>query len=162
MTGAERREEITAEIVERTGITEAMIERLVRGFYAKVRTDAVLAPIFEARIRTGSRISQQMCAFWSSVALMTRPLSRHADGQAHAAAGRCRAFRPLARTVRGDRARNLSADAAEAHFVERARRIAASLELGVAGAQGVMLGTGERFRRRRRQEQSNERSNAMS
>ena len=30
-----------------------------------------------------------------------RPLSRHADGQAHAAAGRCRAFRPLAGTVRG-------------------------------------------------------------
>ena len=51
MTGAERREAITAEIVERTGITEAMIERLVRGFYARVRTDAVLAPIFDARIR---------------------------------------------------------------------------------------------------------------
>src|SRR6185369_10044069 len=31
------------------------------------------------------------------------------DGQAHAAAGRCRAFRPLARSVRGDGARNLSA-----------------------------------------------------
>jgi hemoglobin len=36
---------------------------------------------------------------------------------------------------------------AEAHFVERARRIAASLELGVANANGVMLGLGERFRR---------------
>jgi len=30
--------------------------------------------------------------------------------------------------------------------VERARRIAASLELGIAGAHGVMLGNGERFR----------------
>jgi hemoglobin len=29
----------------------------------------------------------------------------------------------------------------------RARRIAASIELGVAGARGVMLGAGERFRR---------------
>jgi hemoglobin len=34
------------------------------------------------------------------------------------------------------------------HFIERARRIAASLEMGVASAQGVMLGVGERFRRR--------------
>jgi hemoglobin len=31
--------------------------------------------------------------------------------------------------------------------VERARRIASSLELGIAGGQGVMLGNGERFRR---------------
>ena len=37
MTGAERRQRITAEISERTGIDEAMIERLARGFYAKVR-----------------------------------------------------------------------------------------------------------------------------
>jgi hemoglobin len=51
MSGAERREEITAEIAERTGITEAMIERLVRGFYEKVRADEMLAPVFEARIR---------------------------------------------------------------------------------------------------------------
>ena len=43
MSGAERCEQITAEIMARTGITEAMIERLVHGFYAKVRSDAVLA-----------------------------------------------------------------------------------------------------------------------
>ena len=71
MTGAERRERITAEIMARTGITEAMIERLVRGFYAKVRSDAVLAPIFEARIEDWEPHLQQMCAFWSSVALMS-------------------------------------------------------------------------------------------
>ena len=71
MTGAERRERITAEISERTGITEAMIKRLVRGFYAKVRADAVLAPVFDARIRDWEPHLAQMCAFWSSVALMT-------------------------------------------------------------------------------------------
>ena len=43
MTGPERREKITAAIVARTAITESMIERLVRNFYAKVRADAVLA-----------------------------------------------------------------------------------------------------------------------
>jgi len=42
VAGPERRQRITAEIMERTGIDEAMIERLVHGFYAKVRADAVL------------------------------------------------------------------------------------------------------------------------
>ena len=56
-------------------------------------------------------------------------------------------------------AREICPPEAEAHFVERARRIAASLELGVAGAQGVMLGVGERFRRDR-QEQVNDQSYA--
>ena len=36
---------------------------------------------------------------------------------------------------------------AAAHFIERARRIAESLELGIAGAHGVMLGRGERYLR---------------
>ena len=65
MTGAQRRAQLEADIAERTGITEAMIERLVRGFYAKVRTDALLAPIFEARIRDWEPHLAQMCAFWS-------------------------------------------------------------------------------------------------
>ncbi len=68
--------------MDRTGIDEAMIERLVRGFYAKVRTDAVLAPIFEARIPDWEPHLAQMCAFWSSVALMTgryhgTPMAKH-------------------------------------------------------------------------------------
>ena len=36
---------------------------------------------------------------------------------------------------------------AAAHVIERARRIAESLELGIAGAQGVLLARGERFLR---------------
>jgi hypothetical protein len=70
-SGPERREEITAQIVAQTGITELMIEKLVRGFYDKVRADEVLGPIFEARIRDWEPHLQQMFAFWSSVALMT-------------------------------------------------------------------------------------------
>ena len=62
VTGPERRERITAEIMERTGITEAMIERLVHGFYAKVRADAVLGPIFDARIKDWEPHLAQMCA----------------------------------------------------------------------------------------------------
>src|SRR5215212_2889415 len=33
------------------------------------------------------------------------------------------------------------------HFIERARRIGESLELGIAGAHGVLLAKHERFRR---------------
>jgi hemoglobin len=146
MTGAERRAAITAEIMERTGITEDMIERLVRGFYVKVRKDAVLAPIFDARIRDWEPHLQQMCAFWSSVALMTgryhgTPMVKHmplpVDG------GHFDRWLELFEIT----ANEICTPVATAHFVERARRIAASLELGVAGGQGVMLAPGERFRR---------------
>jgi hemoglobin len=56
VAGPARREQLTAEIMERTGINEAMIERLVRGFYAKVREDAVLGPVFEARIKEAENL----------------------------------------------------------------------------------------------------------
>src|SRR6478735_5493710 len=121
-SGPERREEITAQIVARTGITEAMIEQLVRAFYDKVRADAVLGPIFEARIRDWEPHLAQMFAFWSSVALMT--------GRYHGT--------PMVKHNR------LPVDAG--HF-DRGRRIASSLEMGVAGTHGVILGKGERFRR---------------
>jgi hemoglobin len=146
VTAAEQREAITAEITARTGITEAMIERLVRGFYAKVRTDPVLAPVFEAKIRDWEPHLEQMCAFWSSVALMSgryhgAPMVKHLPLPVDAA----HFDRWLA--LFEATAREICPPQAEAHFVERARRIAASLELGIAGGQGVMLGNGERFRR---------------
>ncbi|CAN7338348.1 group III truncated hemoglobin [Bradyrhizobium sp. LjRoot220] len=146
MTGAERREAITAEIMERTGITEAMIEELVHGFYARVRRDTVLAPVFEARITDWEPHLKQMCAFWSSVALMTgryhgTPMVKHAPLPVDA--GHFDRWLELFEAA----ARELCPPKAEAHFVERARRIAASLELGIAGGQGLMLAPGERFRR---------------
>jgi hemoglobin len=146
VTGAERREQITAEISERTGITEEMIERVVRAFYARVREDAVLAPIFEARIHDWEPHLQQMCAFWSSVALMSgryhgTPMVKHMPLPVDAE----HFDRWLA--LFEATARDLCPPEAEAHFVERARRIAASLELGIATGAGVLLGRGERFRR---------------
>ena len=146
MTGAERRHKITAEIAERTGITEAMIDGLVRGFYAKVRLDPMLAPVFDARIRDWEPHLEQMCAFWSSVALMTgryhgTPMVKHVPLPVDAV--HFDRWLALFEQTAGE----LCPPQAAAHFVERARRIAASLELGIAGGQGVMLGTGERFRR---------------
>jgi len=141
----ERRERITAEIVARTGITEEMIERLVHGFYAKVRADALLGPVFEARIRDWEPHLRQMCAFWSSVALMTgryhgSPMAKHMPLPVDAA----HFDRWLA--LFEETARELCPPAAQVHFLERARRIAESLELGIAGRHGVMLAPGERFR----------------
>ena len=147
MTGPERREKITAAIVARTGITEPMIERLVRTFYGKVRADAVLAPIFDPRVEDWEPHLAQICAFWSSVALMSgryhgAPMPKHLPLPVDAA--HFDRWLALFETS----AREVCPPEAEAHFVERARRIAASLELGIAGAQGVLLGVGERFWRR--------------
>jgi hemoglobin len=148
MTAAERREQVTADITARTGITEAMIERLVRSFYERVRGDQMLAPIFDARISDWEPHLQQMCAFWSSVALMSgryhgAPMPKHLPLPVDAA----HFDRWLA--LFEATAAEVCPPQAAAHFVERARRIAASLELGVAGANGVLLGLGERFRRER-------------
>ena len=81
----------------------------------------------------------RMARFWSAVALMNggyhgRPMQRHAALPVDAGA-----FRPLARAVPRDRGR-AGAGTAAAEFVERAERIAASLEAGIALAQGRDLG----------------------
>jgi hemoglobin len=141
----ERREQIAAEITARTGIDEDMIERLVRRFYEKVREDALLAPVFAARIRDWEPHLQRMCAFWSSVALMSgryhgNPMTKHLPLPIDAA----HFDRWLA--LFEETAREVCPPSAEAHFVERARRIAESLELGIAGGRGILLGRGERLR----------------
>jgi len=143
---AERRERIVAEIEARTGIDEPMIERLVRAFYTKVRTDELLGPIFEERIQGWEPHLQRMCAFWSSVALMSgryhgTPMATHlplpVDGEHF--------DRWL--TLFEDTAHEVCPPTAAQHFVERAHRIAESLELGIAGHHGVLFAGGERFRR---------------
>jgi hemoglobin len=141
-----RRAQISAEIAERTGITEAMIERLVHAFYAKVRADEVLAPVFDAHIHDWEPHLSRMCAFWSSVALMTgryhgTPMVKHAPLPVDA--GHFDRWLGLFETT----SREICPPEAAAHLVALARRIATSLELGVASANGVMLGVGERFRR---------------
>ena len=77
-----RRAQATADNVQRTGIDEAMIDRLVRTFYDRVRADAVLGPIFAGRIKDWDLHLERMCAFWSSVALMSgryhgQPMEKH-------------------------------------------------------------------------------------
>ena len=135
MTAAERREQITAEISERTGITEAMIERLVRAFYDKVRTDPMLAPVFDARIRDWEPHLQQMCAFWSSVALMSgryhgTPMVKHVPLPVDAA----HFDRWL--DLFEQTAREVCPPPAAALFIDKARRIADSFEMASATVAG--------------------------
>jgi len=131
---APKRNLIAADIVERTGIDEAMIERLVRAFYDRARLDPLIGPIFEARVHDWDGHLARMCAFWSSVALMSgryhgQPMAVHL---------------PLpVDTPHFDRwleifaetAREVCPGPAAAHFLERAHRIADSLELGIAAGR---------------------------
>jgi hemoglobin len=142
---SDRRNQITAAIATQTGIDEPMIERLVYGFYAKVRGDDLLGPVFDARIGDWEPHLRRMCEFWSSVALMSgryhgNPMAKHAPLPIDAA----HFDRWLA--LFEQTASELCPPEAAAHFISRARRIAESLELGIAGAHGVLLRTGERFR----------------
>jgi hemoglobin len=59
----ERRAAIVAITRKETGIDEAMIETLIRGFYARVRQDRLLAPIFESRIADWEPHLDKMFAF---------------------------------------------------------------------------------------------------
>ncbi|HWE44844.1 MAG TPA: group III truncated hemoglobin [Caulobacteraceae bacterium] len=65
------------------GIDEAVIRTQVHAFYARVRGDPMLAPVFEAKIIEWAPHLERMCDFWSSVMLMTgryhgRPMPMHA------------------------------------------------------------------------------------
>jgi len=140
----ERRARVVAAIQAETGIDEAMIERLVRAFYVRVQADPLLGPVFAARITDWEPHLRQMFDFWSSVALMT--------GRYHGAP--MRKHLPLRVDGRHfDRwlllfeatARELCPPKAAEHFVERAHRIAESLELGLANVNGIMLMKGERL-----------------
>lgn len=146
MTLDARRADIISAIQAETGIDEEMIRTLVHGFYGRVRQDPLLAPVFEVHIVDWDGHLDRMCEFWSSVALMSgryhgRPMPKHA---------------PLAIDARHfDRwldlfeatASDLCPPAAANHFIERARRIAESLELGVAAAGGSPLSRGGRLHR---------------
>ena len=67
----EWRAAIVALTQKETGIDESMIETLVRAFYARVRKDELLAPIFETRISDWGPHLESMFGFWSSLTLQT-------------------------------------------------------------------------------------------
>ena len=143
----ERRASIVSLTQAQTGIDEMMIETLVRAFYDRVRRDSLLAPIFESLISDWEPHLDKMFAFWSSLTLQTgryhgQPMAKHMPLPVDA-----RHFdRWLA--LFEQTARDICPPAAAERFIDRARRVAESLELGVATADGVLLQKGERYRRR--------------
>ena len=139
-----RREALIEQIRAETGIDEPMIARLVDAFYGKVRADPLLGPVFDARISDWEPHLAQMRLFWSSVALMSgvyhgRPMPKHLPLPVDATH-----FDRWLELFEAT-AREVCPPAAADHFIERARRIAESLELGIAGANGVLLRRGERY-----------------
>jgi len=134
-SGVRHRNLIVADIVERTGIDAAMIERLVHQFYQKARRDPLLGPIFQANVRDWDAHLARMCDFWSSVALMSgryhgQPMAAHLPLPIDTPHFN-RWLELFAAT-----AHEVCPPAAAAHFIERAHRIADSLELGIAAQRG--------------------------
>ena len=118
------------------GVTEDMIHELVHGFYRKGRLDPVLGPVFEAAVEDWDAHFARLCDFWSSVALMSgryhgTPMQAHARlpgiGPEH-----------FTRWLElwGETAREVCPPQASALFIDRAERIARSLEIGIAIARG--------------------------
>ena len=141
---AARRQAAVEQIRRETGIDEALIDALVEGFYARVREDGLIGPIFADRITDWGPHLAQMKLFWSSVALSTgvyqgRPMPKHLPLPIDAR--HFDRWLEIFEATTHDLCPPLAAD----HFMERARRIAESLELGVANANGVLLGKGERY-----------------
>ena len=140
----ERRAAFASQVQSETEIDDAMIERLVRGFYARVRSDEILGPVFEERIQDWEPHLRRMCEFWSSVVLMSgkyhgSPMAKHlplpVDAQHF--------DRWLA--LFESAAHELCPPNAANHFINLARRIAISIELGIASNRGLLLGEGERL-----------------
>jgi hemoglobin len=131
----ERRADWVADQVEATGIDEAMIARLVDGFYGRVRSDPLLGPVFAARIKDWEPHLARMRDFWSGVALMTgrykgKPMQKHLP------LGIERAHFDRWLALFEETAAELCPSAAAAFFIDRAHRIAESLQLGLAYAGG--------------------------
>ena len=128
------------------GVTEPMIRDLVHAFYAEVRRDAMLGPIFEARVRDWPEHLAKLCAFWSSVVLMTgrykgRPMPVHA-----AIPGLARAHFERWLTLFRATAKSVCPAPAAALFIDRAERIAESLHLGISlERSGGPLGDAVKF-----------------
>lgn len=129
---------MTLGTIPRSGIDEERIHALVHGFYAAVRQDDLIGPVFMSRIQAERWPVHldKMCAFWSSVLLRTerydgRPLRPHlmmpelSDAHFQRWLG---LFRATARKV-------FEAEAAEV-VIGFAERIAQSFRMSIAFHRG--------------------------
>ena len=123
---------------EPAGVTEDMISEVVDTFYARVRQDEVLGPIFNRIVDDWPEHLAKLKDFWSSVLLMTgrfkgRPMAVHVgipDIE------RSHFERWL--SLFGETVTELCPPAAAAVFREKAAMIAESLQLGIAVSRGEL------------------------
>lgn len=119
-------------------VTEEMIHELVHGFYAKIRRDPALGPIFNRVIAEADWPAHlaKMCDFWSSVTLMSGRF-KGTPMQAHLRIGNLRATH-FARWLYlfEQTARELCPPEAAEIFVEKSQMIARSLQMGLQLARG--------------------------
>ena len=127
---------VTADLMKRTGLDEARLTELVHCFYAKIRADAVLGPIFAERVPEWAPHLERMVVFWSSVALMT--------GQYHGTPVPKHSSLPVTKgdferwlTLFAEAARETCAPMGADHVIERAERIARALHIAVEEAQSA-------------------------
>jgi hemoglobin len=113
-------------------IDEALIEKLVRTFYEKIRADAELGPIF-AGVITGDWEPhlQKMFAFWSSLTMLTgrykgQPMVAHMKLKMVESQHFDRWLSLFRET-----ANEICPPPAAAIFVDKAERVAESLKLGL-------------------------------
>lgn len=127
-------------------IEEAEIENLVRTFYGRAREDELLGPVFAARVDDWEHHLLRIRDFWSSVVLRSgryrgRPVPAHVPLPIDA-----RHFDRWLELFEKT-ARDVCTPEAADVFIDRARMIAASLEMAMASHAGVILPPGGRYRR---------------
>jgi len=125
---------VTAELMARTGLSDAILTELVHRFYDRVRSDPLLGPIFAARIVDWAPHLDRMVAFWSSVALMTgryhgTPIPKHLPLPVE----KLHFDRWLA--LFGETAREICTPAGADWVIERAERIAFSIHANIQDAR---------------------------
>lgn len=124
------------------GIDEPLIEAVVRGFYGRIRADARLGPIFANEIgHDWEPHLAKMMDFWSSLLLLTgryggRPMPVHARLEGWNGKGlEAGDFQHWLALFEATLAELCTAEA-KALFMERARRIADSFQMGIQFHRG--------------------------
>lgn len=135
----ERRQELRDHTAA-LGIDEAYISTLVETFYTRVRAHPVLGPVFDVAISDWGPHLETMKDFWSSVALGTgrysgRPVPAHARHR-HIQQVHFNLWLALFEQTLRDTA---ATPEAAAFFLERANRIAQSLQYALFGLADLPL-----------------------
>ena len=130
--------------VSAEGITEDHLRRLIPSFYARVRRDPLIGPVFNSAIHDWDEHLDRLADFWSSVMLTSgrykgRPLPAHIK---HSDAITPASFERWLALWRETTAEVMPPAAAEA-MQEKAARIAESLSLGIEFARDCSLGLSE-------------------